>query len=247
MVQNEYLEQLGIYEISKEKIFGKILDVSNGSFMSYYGAKLILQHGADEVWNIDNFKKNIFSKRQLGNNREIQFDRLSRETSNSESKIFDGIISINVIKNIDTFSKEIQHYYNIIKENGFIIVSIPNKNRSHKFNEELESNIEGISFDELQSSLQKMPKYDIFSQVLSQEANSKIFSPLRRWFFRKIIDNFLKGGKRTRLLNFEVQDLILDSTKKWHDIKDKSEIKKYTPIPFQKTHNPLNFVVTLEK
>ena len=58
-------------EFAKKNTHGKILDVTNGDFLSYYSANLLLNAGAIEVWSYD-ISENEFNicKRFFNENNE---------------------------------------------------------------------------------------------------------------------------------------------------------------------------------
>ena len=83
-------EQIGRIEFAKKITHGKILDVTNGDFLSYHSSNLLLNSGATEVWSYD-ISENGFNicKRFLNENKEIIVKSFDNPLKDLQNEYFD--------------------------------------------------------------------------------------------------------------------------------------------------------------
>lgn len=121
-----YKENSTRYEFASKFAHGKIFDYSPGVFMAYYSAKILLKNGiSDEIVNVNAFDKNsVYATRRKIKENLINYSIIDNNLIKNQS--FDTAISFDTIqfeKNLDKFFNK---FFNLLKENGEFILSVPN-------------------------------------------------------------------------------------------------------------------------
>lgn len=114
------------YEFAAKFAHGRIYNYSPGEFMSYFGAKILLENGIiEEVINLNAFKKNSkHTKRSRLKNGSIDFSIL--DNGLTKNQLFDTAISFDTIQFESDCDKFLKNFYDLLKKDGIFILSIPN-------------------------------------------------------------------------------------------------------------------------
>lgn len=117
-------DHLARYNFASKFVKGKnVLDIACGSG---YGSKFLLDAGANSVTGVDVSPEAIkFAKENYatsGLNYEIG------DISNFDKSVkYDVIVSFETIEHVDDYMSSLRHLYNLLKEDGILILSTPNR------------------------------------------------------------------------------------------------------------------------
>tara|TARA_B110000438_G_scaffold300043_1_gene351528 strand:- start:3151 stop:3891 length:741 start_codon:yes stop_codon:yes gene_type:complete len=129
------------YEFAAKFTHGRVYDYSPGEFMSYFGAKILLENEiTKEVINFNAFEKNSkLTKRIRLKDGTINFSIL--DDNLTQNLLFDTAISFDTIQFESDYDKFLKNFSNLLKKDGTLILSIPNSKVNptvkNKFTEKL--------------------------------------------------------------------------------------------------------------
>ena len=114
------------YEFAAKFTRGRVYDYSPGEFMSYFGAKILLENEiTKEVINFNAFEKNSkLTKRIRLKDGSIDFSIIDNNLT--ENSLFDTAISFDTIQFESDYDKFLKNFSNLLKKDGTLILSIPN-------------------------------------------------------------------------------------------------------------------------
>ncbi len=120
-----YNEHLVRYELAKQLVKDKIvLDIACGSG---YGAKIMAQAGAKQVIAIDIDKETIKEAQKNKKEKNLKYKIGNAQKIDFENEKFDIITSFETIEHLQQPSKYLKELSRIIKKDGIILISTPNK------------------------------------------------------------------------------------------------------------------------
>lgn len=252
-----YKEQNAIYEFARNFVFGKVLDLSYGSFMSYHGAKILLEGRVTEVWAVDISTEPIeYAQRKRSANGTIELQVFDYSETTLLDKSFDCIISSQTIQYVKDYNQTTREFYRILKDNGVLIISISNKSTLSllysKFVNEFIVN--EFTKDEFIQLLEKIfPNVILYSQrLISRKEGLTKYSDVFFSIVEKIRiimrDLLLKVRKVYNLYKkLHIQSTVLNMDRFASRLSDIVYDREYTPTPYQHEHKPLFFVAVCSK
>ena len=177
------------YKFIHKFITGKVFDHQSNNFTTYNSAKILLQNGVSEVYSCTNlFDEEIHLRRF--DDGGILFSSINDRSlkSNFDSVIsFENLNQANIMKNLDV-------YYNLLKNNGTLIISVLNKRKISAKNIQ---KINEFTVDDLREKISLRFKIiEIYSQRFKERSNMNQVATLLRkgrkslaYFFEKIDKN----------------------------------------------------------
>ena len=121
-----FKENSSRYEFAAKFTHGSVYDYSPGVFMSYFGAKTLLENKVtEEVINFNAFAKNSkHTKRSKLKDGSINFSILDDDLIKNQS--FDTVISFDTIQFESNYDKLLKKFFDLLKKDGMLILSVPN-------------------------------------------------------------------------------------------------------------------------
>ena len=121
-----FKENSSRYEFAAKFTHGSVYDYSPGVFMSYFGAKTLLENKVtEEVINFNAFAKNSkHTKRSKLKDGSINFSILDDDLIKNQS--FDIVISFDTIQFESNYDKLLKKFFDLLKKDGMLILSVPN-------------------------------------------------------------------------------------------------------------------------
>ena len=113
------------YEFIREFITGKVFDHQSNNFTPYNSAKILLQNNTTEVYSCTNLFDGEIYLRKRDDGGSVIFSSVNNRNLklNFDSVIsFENLNQANIIENLD-------FYYNLLKDNGILIISVLNKRK----------------------------------------------------------------------------------------------------------------------
>ena len=246
-----YREQKFRYEFAKTFAKGRTLNISYLFKSEYSGSKILLD-SASEVWhhNSDTDNNELIIRTIENDNlikiQKSNFDKIS-------NKFFDTIISFEAIQYAKDPEKQINDYFDLLTDDGILIISTANKNTSSFYNSEhvIDDTKEFTKDDFLELLGQKFPDIKLYSQRLlsKKETISKSFSNTKakialRNIAKKIL---LKVDKNSNFYKLHFQKTIVNLRQQKKKADSIYLQKNYVPIPFNERDNPLYFLAVCKK
>ncbi len=178
-----YNEHLIRYELAKKFVSGKIvLDIACGSG---FGAKILARAGAEKVTAVDIDEKTVKKARNKNWLKNIVYRQGNAENLAEKNETFDIIVSFETIEHLKNPEKYLKELKRVIKNNGLIFISTPNKKISKEKNPFHFKEFEKEEFKEILS------KY--FKSILLLEQNNGIATFIKAPEKRKQSE-FLESG-----------------------------------------------------
>jgi len=228
-----YDEHVARYVFASKFVSGKrVLDMACGSG---YGSKILYDAGAVTVHGYDLSKEAIEFANQNYLNESIKFQIMDAIKITFPANLFDCVVSFETIEHVSDYEEAIKGFHRILKDDGIIIISTPNKEIVSRGRDKPMNpfHIKEFTRDEF---LELMNKYFINVELFSQKLQIDI--KIRKKILRKIILtiihlDFLK--LHTKLKRRAVYDSLSSS------IDNIS--RDYTPVPYENNQRPLVFIV----
>ena len=246
-----YREQKSRYEFAKTFAKGRTLNISYLFKSEYSGSKILLD-SASEVWhhNSDTDNNELIIRTIENDNlikiQKSNFDKIS-------NKFFDTIISFEAIQYAKDPEKQINDYFDLLTNDGILIISTANKNTSsfYKSGRVTDDTKEFTKDDFLELLGRKFPDVKLYSQRLlsKKETISKSFSISKsKIALRNIAKNILlKVDKNSNFYKLHFQKTIINLRQQKKKVDSMYLQKNYVPLPFNKTDNPLYFLAVCKK
>lgn len=232
-----YLEHSARYEFTRKFVAGKkVLDVACGTG---YGSKILHNCGASEVYGGDISKEAIIYAQKKFSNSFINFHVVDVSRLPFPENSFDCVISFETIEHITKYKEVIKDFHRILKKNGLLIISTPNKDITSKGSDKAENifHVKEFTKEEfLQLLGQYFPDVTLFSQLLV--VNIGIFRKIIRHLVYSIInlDRFRIHTKIFKEATYVSVGNLIDNTD-----------RQYAPVPYQNGSRPLVFVAVCRK
>ena len=166
----EYIKNnLFRYEFISNLVNDKIFDHQKNMSTTYHSAKILLENNSKEIFSCNDIKSNKIMSRRTNNEGNII---LEMKEINFFQSYFDNIISFEII-NKENIKQYFELYSNLLKENGTLILLVPNKEKMIIKNE--------INFDKNEIVKEISLKFkinEIYSQRFLEKENKKIENKL---------------------------------------------------------------------
>lgn len=248
ILYDAYKKQQARYEFAAKYCSGLTLDYTFASIMLYHGSKILLDNGSREIYTYcisDNIHE--CSRRSYDSNGKIIYSLVENNHSHKNKSV--DCIHYSEITNEGTVSKEkINYFYNILNENGVLIISTLNRNNKSLIFDNTH-NYEFFSKKEFMQLLEtKFSKIELYSQKLITQ--KEVID--KKLILLLVMKNKLRFLLSTILLKFDKKSNFYNKylkikNKKYENTTGNLNIEKYTPIPYNKKHNPLFFIAVCYK
>ena len=198
-----------------------------------YGSKILHDAGPYEIYGCDISMETIkYAENNFGN-KNTNFQIMDAGTIGFKDESFDCIISLETIEHLQNFQNAFQEFYRLLKKDGILIISTPNKNRLNRPNNPF--HYKEFTKDELIKYLNEyFPNVMLYSQLLYTKS-------INRRILRSVVDRIVKIDflRLRRILGRKMQDKMLDRI----DITN----KQFEPILFEEEHRPKTFITICKK
>ena len=171
----------------------------------------------------------------------------------TSDKFFDTIVSFEAIQYAKDPEKQINDYFDLLTNDGILIISTANKNTSSFYNSGrvTDDTKEFTKDDFLELLGRKFPDIKLYSQRLlsKKETIAKSFSISKsKIALRNIAKNILlKVDKNSNFYKLHFQKTIINLRQQKKKVDSMYLQKNYVPLPFNKTDNPLYFLAVCKK
>jgi len=247
-----YKEQTARYEFASKFVYGRVLDITYGSYMSYQASKILLSKNVKELIGLDIINHNVeLFCRKYGIDKNIDFEPIDQSFV-FENESFDCIISSDVIQYSNNSHETLKEYNRLLKNNGLLIISTANKegftslygNMFDGWNDDIFTKNEFIML------LEKIfTKYTLYSQriishneLVSRRIHCLVsnYNNLRKLLSRVL----LKFDEKSNFYQRYLQKKIVKIDYSLNQINQEILDLDYNLTPYQNSHNQL-FVVAL--
>lgn len=121
-----YREHMERYRFAAELIEAgsKVLDIAAGTG---YGAKIIAQSGASEVWGGDISLEAIEAAKEAYGDERVHFRVMEAENIPFDDNYFDMVVSLETVEHLDNYINFILELKRVLKPGGRLIISTPDR------------------------------------------------------------------------------------------------------------------------
>lgn len=120
-----YDEHLIRYKLAKQLVENKnVLDIACGSG---YGSEIMAQNKAQNVIAVDIDSETIAKNKQKNKQKNLQYQTGNAEKIEFKDETFDIITSFETIEHLKNPSRYLQELSRVIKKDGIVLISTPNK------------------------------------------------------------------------------------------------------------------------
>lgn len=176
-------------ELCKNKT---VLDIACGSG---YGSYILAQSGAKKVYGIDNDGKNVIEAKKEYFDKKITFIMSDAHSIPLNSSAIDIIVSLETIEHLEKPKKFLEEAYRLLKPDGLLILSTPNRETSYEDNP---FHLKEYTFIELDKLLTKFPDRKFYGQRAVNKYIIKLYKGLYKRISRIRMLNFLSFFLRFR-------------------------------------------------
>lgn len=223
------------YNFIKKFIKGKIFDHQQNTFTTYTSAKILLENNVSEVYSSNNLKSKEKNLRKYDKKLEIDF---SIKIIKNYKNYFDSIISFeNITKK--NFSENIENYFEGLKENGILIISVLN-------NVQDENDINKFTLDELKKLMNlKFKILEVYSQRFIQKPVNEKNTNMKK--IRKELSNVLKKIDKNRKFYIKYLQKNISKMDSYNENLKQIPNEDYIPIKYDKNHEPMYLILICRK
>ena len=223
------------YNFIKKFLNGKIFDHQQNTFTTYTSAKILLENNVSEVYSSNNLKSKEKNLRKYNKKLEIDF---SIKIIKNYKNYFDSIISFeNITKK--NFSENIENYFEGLKENGILIISVLN-------NVQDENNINKFTLDELKKLMNlKFKILEVYSQRFIQKPVNEKNTNMEK--IRKELSNVLKKIDKNRKFYIKYLQKNISKMDSYNENLKQIPNEDYIPIKYDKNHEPMYLILICRK
>lgn len=226
------------YNFIEQFIKGKILDHKSNTFTLYHSAKILLDKNVVEVNSLMNLSDKELATRKINENGSISFQHIKKDNTK-----FDGIISFQNL-NQENIVEHIKFYYNILKDNGILVLSVSNKRENSLDNKK---NDEKFELSELKKTINsKFEVVEVFSQRFKEKPVVNYKAVMFRVAKKKLASVLAKADKAKQFYQKNIKQTVSkhDPYKEYfHKIPDDD----FVPKKYQNSHNPLFLILICKK
>jgi len=224
-------EHISRYNFVRKFLRGKkILDIACGVG---YGSKILHDAGSYEIYGCDISNESIkYAKNNFGD-KNTNFQIMDAGNIGFKDESFDCIISLETIEHLQNYQMAFQEFYRLLKKDGMLIISTPNKNRFNRPKNPF--HYKEFTKDEL---IQFLNEY--FSNVILYSQLLYLKSVKRR-ILRSLMERIVKIDflRFRRILGRKIQDEIFN--------KIDNTNKQFEPILYKDEHCPKTFITVCKK
>lgn len=223
------------YNFIKKFLNGKIFDHQQNTFTTYTSAKILLENNVSEVYSSNNLKSKEKNLRKYNKKLEIDF---SIKIIKNYKNYFDSIISFeNITKK--NFSENIENYFEGLKENGILIISVLN-------NVQDENDINKFTLDELKKLMNlKFKILEVYSQRFIQKPVNEKNTNMKK--IRKELSNVLKKIDKNRKFYIKYLQKNISKMDSYNENLKQIPNEDYIPIKYDKNHEPMYLILICRK
>ncbi len=139
----------------------RVLDIACGSG---YGSQILGQAGAKEVWGGDISYDAIDFAKSSHSGEDVHFRVMEASDLPFEDDSFEMVVSFETIEHLDNPKLFIQEIYRVLKPNGKLILSTPNKSATRRLNISNPYHIYEFKQNELLDTLNDFSHIDFYYQ-----------------------------------------------------------------------------------
>lgn len=223
------------YNFIKKFLNGKIFDHQQNTFTTYTSAKILLENNVSEVYSSNNLKSKEKNLRKYNKKLEIDF---SIKIIKNYKNYFDSIISFeNITKK--NFSENIENYFEGLKENGILIISVLN-------NVQNENDINKFTLDELKKLMNlKFKILEVYSQRFIQKPVNEKNTNMEK--IRTELSNVLKKIDKNRKFYIKYLQKNISKIDSYNENLKQIPNEDYIPIKYDKNHEPMYLILICRK
>lgn len=232
-----YLEHMARYNFASKFVRGmKVLDIACGTG---YGSNILFNSGGKVVYGCDISSDAIEYAKKKYEKESINFETMSATNLDFPDNEFDCVISFETIEHISDYKLALSEFHRVLKNNGILIISTPNKDISSKGKEKPSNpfHFNEFTVDEFSNILNNsFSDLTLYSQLLIIPIGTlKNLARKTLHFFVKL--DFLK--LHTKILSEELFTSL-------GNIADNTN-QKYEPILFEENQNPVILIAVCKK
>jgi len=182
-------EHFARYNFCFDYIEGKkVLDIACGSG---YGSDLLAQNGASYVIGADVAEKVINQNKELYDRENLRFEFADAENLPFEDNFFDVVVSFETIEHLHEPENFLQGAKRVLKDNGLLIISTPNKKITSPFTKKPQNkfHIKEYKADDLHHIISKY--FEMIYMGGQRQIPRYYANILVRYFFR-VLFRFLR-------------------------------------------------------
>ena len=229
-----YKEHIARYQFAKKFINNNniILDIACGTG---YGTQMLCENISCLAYGCDISEETINYAKQNYSTLNIKFEVMDATKLLFPENFFDCIICFETIEHLENPEKSIMEFVRVLKDNGIIIISTPNKNISLKNKSENEFHEHEFTRDEF---LKILSKYFASTELYSQKL---IIKPtLKEKILKFILSSTFKVTKYDKI---NLRHKLLKKGIGNHLYKSANvSYREPIVIPYDDTHLPQNFI-----
>jgi SAM-dependent methyltransferase len=161
--------------------------------MEYYGSKILLDNGANEVYNYNvTNKKSVCKIRKYKKNKILDYNLIEHQKFTDNT--FDCLVSFNTILFVENRQDILKMFKNILKEGGTGVISIPNLDLlDYPIYKKLDLKTNYLK-NEFLLDLQELFDVELYSLMFKTDSN--IETKLNEKMLNKVQSLFLKSVKK---------------------------------------------------
>ena len=245
--ENFFQEQIAKYNFAKSYCYGKTLEFSSNQFFAYHGAKILLENKCTTIIRYYLGNKKLF-KRIIGDKSNIQLFKMEEDIDGLEKKSIDSIISFETKPFGKKFKSTMQKYYEFLKDDGIVLISVLNKDVLS--NSKLSNEYNDICYtkEEFHSILESIfSEVKFFSQIKDPKniPRTKVIGGLG--VIRDSTSRILKKIDKNRSFYIKyLQSTMKKIDQKKDEMMDRPK-EDFIPIKFSSEHNPFYFIAICKK
>jgi len=242
-----YKEQKYRLNFIKNISKGKVLHNDHLINTEFSVAKELLNNNCSEIWHQNTIKCDAITCRYLDKNNLLKFKRSKNQEF--DDAFFDTIITFETIQYEKEPERKISTYYELLKNDGILIISTANKNKSILNLSDTANEFTKDEFIELLKK--KFSIIDLFSQRNIEDVNLNIESKTESNTIPKLKNAaknlFLKLDPNSNFYKLHLQKTILNIREKNQKQNREKDNPTYIPIPYENHHSPLIFLAICKK
>jgi mannose-6-phosphate isomerase len=242
-----YKEQKYRLNFVKEFSRGKVLHNDHLINTGFSVAKELLNNNCSEVWHENTINQDRSNYRYLDENDILKFKSFNNKKFTDS--FFDTIITFETIQYEKDPLRKISTYYELLKDDGILIISTANKNKSILNSSDTANEFTKDEFVKLLSK--KFSIIDLFSQRNISDADfnreSKAENNTIPKFNKHLRNLFRKLDPDSNFYKLHLQKTILNIREKNEKQNREKYNPTYIPIPYENHHTPLIFIAICKK
>ena len=242
-----YKEQKYRLNFVKELSKGKVLHKDHIINTGFSVAKELLNNNSNKIWYQNTINQNTTIYRYLDENNILKFKRSKNQKF--DDSFFDTIITFETIQYEKDPEEKISMYYELLKNEGILIISTANKDKSILNSSDNANEFTKDEFIKLLSK--KFSIIDLFSQRNISDTNFNVESQTKSSTIPKLKNAaknlFLKLDPNSNFYKLHLQKTVFNIREKHVKQNREKYNHTYVPIPYENDHSPLIFLAICKK